>query len=771
MKKIFLYSLMLLSAVVFYSCKDNDDEGFGNDRQFMTMFRTTDNANVGSTDPNFCQCIGRNTMRLTWYRVENCYGYEIKWFKASAVQNGTDTLWQQREDEGLMKGHLVVNNPDQIQALIPDLEYSATYRFAIRVLNSADLNDPKNSPWYGHGQQQNWQDYVQLETNQRYECPAVVSYVEFFDDTDPDYKTKFKVHVNKSASTYIWYDEDHGQEIVDTYSNEQLTEFKEHFKEENGNWKVDYITVAPADETSTANVPAGNVPGEPGKYKLTDEDWERGWFLVEGLTPGTQYMVAAWDDAITVKVDASYKNVMEATKADPPADRYLGGDNWVKHMADTVGGKPVDVSSWEVMRIDTIINNYMNASNIGEGQRFILQGGKKYYITSNPTLKKGFTLETDPEDLKKGLRATVYMGSLSEDNKGSNFMIGDDSKNYSDPTVQLKMNSITFRGIDFNSPRVLRATASASGTGNYLMNMYSSSVGFRLSKLEIDDCSVQGAVRGFFRVQGSYDFNISNFIINNCVFYNMGPYASNGGSYNWIHFQLNARPKSNLLNNLRITNNVFYNTAHGTLVNDNGNVPANGFDSSVRWNVDISHNTFVNFCTLSDGYILRTQSIPGGSTMKLTENLFVLTKDEADVNRLMKCAGWRVDKINGGDGSEAAKFIVGKNYSTNTNLTGGQIWTGYAPSSSNGPGKWAKNNPSWFETYGVDGLITIAEDISPEELMKSPNPPHHQDVNLNADAFTCDNINGLYYNNTDKVRNSDIFKLEIGAPRLRETVK
>lgn len=755
---------MLLSTVVFYSCSDKDSDGFANGHQFMTMFRTSDNANVGSTDPNFCECIGLNTMRLTWYRVEGCYGYEIKGFKNSAVQNGTDTLWSQREEEGLMKVHEIITNPDQIQILIPNLEYSSDYRFAIRVLNSADLNDPKNSPWYGHGQQQNWQDYLSLSTKPRYECPSVVSYIEFFDDTDPDYKTKFKVHINKSATTKVWYDEDHGMEVVEPYTQEELEVFGEHFKKDaNGDWKVDYMTVAPADETSTAVTPFES-------YQPTAEEWEQGWFLVEGLTPGTQYMVAAWDKDIPVKVDASYKNVMEATKADPPADRYLGGEFWVKHMTDTVGGKPVDVSSWDVMRIDTIITNYMNASNIGEGQRFILQGGKNYYIPSNPTLKKGFTLETDPEDLKKGLRAKVYMGSLSEDNKGSNFMIGDDSKNYSDPTVQLKMNSIVFRGIDFDTPRALRATASASGTGNYLMNMYGSSVGFRLAKLEIDDCSVQGAVRGFFRVQGSYDFNITNFTINNCVFYNMGPYASNGGSYNWIHFQLNARPKSNLLNNLQITNNVFYNTAHGTLVNDNGNVPANGFDSSVRWNVNVSHNTFVNFCTLSDGYIIRSQSIPAGSTMRLSENLFVLTKDDADENRLMKCAGWRVDKINGGDGTEAAQFLIFDNYSTNTYLTGGQIWSGYAPSSSNGPGKWFKTHPEWFP-YGEEQLITKAEDIAPTELMVSPNPPHHQQAALNADAFTCDNIDGLYYNQTPKVLNSDIYKKGIGAPRLREGKK
>ena len=46
-------------------------------------------------------------------------------------------------------------------------------------------------------------------------------------------------------------------------------------------------------------------------------------------------------------------------------------------------------------------------------------------------------------------------------------------------------------------------------------------------------------------------------------------------------------------------------------------------------------------------------------------------------------------------------------------------------------------------------MSRIAEGISPTELMKNPNPPHHDPDKLMHRGI---DLNNLYYNNTDKVR-------------------
>lgn len=762
MKKILLYTLMLLGTMALYNCSDDETVGEQN-RQFMTMFRTTDNTGLNSSDmePYYCHHID-NTQYLYWYKVNGCYGYEIKWFYRSTVQHGTAAVWDQAQLDGYMKGDTVIANPDQIELVIKNLEYSQTYSYAIRVLNSADKNDPKNSPWYGYGTQQNWQDYYQETLDNRYECPRVVAYIEMFEETEPNYKTSFKVHINKSATMKVEWDEDHLVETTTPYTQDELEVYNEHFAKVNGDqeWKVDYFTIVPSDETVKANIPFN----AEGKYVPTQEEWDQGWFLVEGLSENTLYTVAAWDADIPVKVDASYKNVMERTKGDP-ADPIL-----IKHVptpVDTINGTPYDISQWNAMKLDNIIADYMKSSEQAEGQVFYLEGGKAYFFSTNLEMIKGFSLETDPTDLKQGKRATVYLGGIAYDGDSHNFITGNDSKKYSDPTVQLKMSSITFRGIDFDCPRAKKFDAAGSGTGNYFINMYGSNIGFRLNKLEIDDCSFQNFVRGFYRVQGSYNFNISNFIINNCVFYNCGPYGNNAG-YNWIHFELKNRGRSNLLNNCQITNNVFYNNAHGALISDKNTSVT--WEPTVRWNVKISNNSFINFGNnRSDSYIIGyTGQIPGGSVFEVTNNLIVLTKNEADVNRPMNCSGWRCNTINGGNGLGTCTFIIGNNWSTNDNLSNGQVLNAYAFSgTSNCPGKWQQSNPEWFPK-GVEELVIHADNISATELMKNPNPPHLMGTGPAKTDYECDNIDGVYYNlNNPKTQASEIFKRKIGAPRLR----
>ena len=110
------------------------------------------------------------------------------------------------------------------------------------------------------------------------------------------------------------------------------------------------------------------------------------------------------------------------------------------------------------------------------------------------------------------------------------------------------------------------------------------------------------------------------------------------------------------------------------------------------------------------------------------------------------------------------------NYSTNTFLTNGQIfsanpWTG----TGNHFGRLVNNGSATLN----GSLEVIADDISPTELMKSPNPPHKATTQSDQFMHRADALDGtagehganLYYNNTAKVTNSNIYKLGIGAPR------
>ncbi len=81
MKKTLLYSLILLLSVpVLNSCKDDDDVKATTEREFMTMFRLNENTGKGEypNDPYACHVEDLNTIKLYWYGVEGCAGYELK---------------------------------------------------------------------------------------------------------------------------------------------------------------------------------------------------------------------------------------------------------------------------------------------------------------------------------------------------------------------------------------------------------------------------------------------------------------------------------------------------------------------------------------------------------------------------------------------------------------------------------------------------------------------------------------------------------------------
>ena len=149
--------------------------------------------------------------------------------------------------------------------------------------------------------------------------------------------------------------------------------------------------------------------------------------------------------------------------------------------------------------------------------------------------------------------------------------------------------------------------------------------------------------------------------------------------------------------------------------------------------------------------------VPDNSSITARKNLFILTKSNSDTRKLY-LTGMDVRNTSG-----TIQYDFADNYSTNTNLTNGQIFTGSAFSASN---RGAGINGGIFNKEGKAQLdIHLGEvSISPTDLMINPNPPHPEG---HKDVHEVDNLDGLYFKNTDQVRNHEIFKLGIGDPRWR----
>ena len=136
--------------------------------------------------------------------------------------------------------------------------------------------------------------------------------------------------------------------------------------------------------------------------------------------------------------------------------------------------------------------------------------------------------------------------------------------------------------------------------------------------------------------------------------------------------------------------------------------------------------------------------------------------------RVLNCQGCDIRNIQGGDGSGVVTFDIANNWSTNNNLTAGQIFTkGAFSAKSNAPGKFlsSSNFPS-----GTEELDVHVDDISAVELFKSPNPKYYATDPSNHMEHQTDDKSCLNFQDTEKVRNSKIFQLGIGAQRLRDNI-
>ena len=762
MKKILLYSLMLLSSVTFWSCKDDDSAAVeAADRLFRPMFRNDNNTGKGDSDPYNCVVTDLNNAHLYWYTVDGAVGYEIKWAIQNYVANGEDA-WIETE-QGLngkeLAGDTVNTDPLQYDCLIEHLNYQTDYRFAIRALHSYSATDdswktdPKNSLWYGYGNGREWAEYQGLTTGVRYDVPFVIQVSDI---------TKTSMHLTLSRN-------------IASYTNDQKEVFRNHFNfidADQNVLKIDRLTF-----TASASTPNATVNPTYVNYTIPETAWDENGVIeldIDNLSENSCYNIDVWDNSIKYAVDACFNTTMKRTKGTPNAPILI---QHVPNATDTIGDTNVyDISKYNSMKLDNIIDSYSASNDTPENQVFYLEGGKAYHFTNSLSLYKGFTLRTNPDDVAQGKRATLYMSGMTQTGNAvntCNFMLGRQPVSGENASITLDIDSIRFMDLDVDCPMATNYGHQMEGvgnaSGNYFMNMYSNGMGINVTLLEWNNCSFQGLIRGFFRIQGSNDFYIQHLKLIDCDFYNDGYYSNNAGDYAYIFADHNGRPKSNILQDVEVAGCVFYNNPKRSIITDNNRNLT--WDESVRWNIDVHHNTIVNFCTVAANVIMNTRYIPGGSVLGFHDNLIIMTKDAADVLRVMNSAGWDAREVQGGDGTGTCTFNIYNNWTTNDEeyLSNGQPFNSYAfNATSNTPGKWARTWDAKYYPYGTDELVVhLEEGLRATDLMEDPNPKYFiTDNPSHLDYHTDKGIDGLYFKQTDKVFSSEIYKQKIGAARL-----
>ena len=282
------------------------------------------------------------------------------------------------------------------------------------------------------------------------------------------------------------------------------------------------------------------------------------------------------------------------------------------------------------------------------------------------------------------------------------------------------------------------------------------------------NCTFKRLVRGFIREQGPNYKIWDHVLIEDNQFFDCGYYSNGAGGYPWIAGSGN-NANSNLYKDFVVRGNTFYDCPFPSFFSETKQSAWKGG----AWNITFENNTLVNWNTRAAGNIFNMRNIPDGSTYTVKNNLIVLTKQDGDV-RKMTMAGADIRKtMTMADGTAGHVTLnFDNNYSTNTFLSNGQIF-------SNNPWTATKNNFGTLVNNGsatLNGTLEVlVDDISPLELMVSPNPPHKATADNDQYMHRADALDGtagehgvnLYYNQTGKVMESKIYQLNIGAAKWR----
>ena len=764
MKKV-LYFLAALIAFSVTSCKE-DDVVFNNvddlDRLPRPMFRKKHNTNISDESDQYGSRVidgAYNAIQLHWYGVDGAAGYELLYrlgVGSGGTGAGDDASRYENWDPELHPEVKRVNLPaEQLHYELYNLEYGKVYSFAIRALHPTD--PAKNSLWYGLGGGQEWEDYMQIETKARYATPYGI-------DTREKTYDGFKVLLD------LTWDRSN-------YSTEDADTIESRFRIVNGELGVTHLTLTPHSSNPTAVVPA-----KYEMYPITDTDRANGYIELTGLTSSCLYSIALYDELNTkahFESDKYYKARNYRTKGDPGAPIKFLHKVTTEVYEDPDSIWNVGERKYQACRIDTLIENFNGDPTLAEGQVFLLEGGKAYYIRSNQSINKGFTMKTDPADILAGKgRAKIYLGGIAR--KGDNpqccnWNLGKQPAP-TDLDAPIAIEKVIFQDIDFEVPEAINYGGNQNGqggtSGNYFANMYSNGLGVEFESFELRNCTFQGMIRGFFRIQGPNKKVFNKLIIDNCVFFNQGYYDNNGSGYACIAGEGN-NVEDNIFKGFEMTNCTIYDSPRRSLIFDNGKDVA--WKSDVQWNVKIENNTFINFSTRSNGrYFFDMKFVPGGSKFSFKRNLIVLARDNNDKRNVYQ-NGCLIQTING----TGEIFIdVCDNYSagcTDAHLVEDGIFSGskftansksfgaYADEKSLAPGLTI--NDLAIHVGGTPLLST--------ELFNDPNPRyhaseasvHHPDLH----SIDPDQIwTRLQYKNDLKVTTHEIYTRNIGDQRWKQ---
>lgn len=768
-------------ALTVTSCKD-DDTTFNItedlDRLPMPMFRRKFNTNIAEENDMYsCKLVEgyQNRIQLHWYGIEGAAGYEIRYMISG---NGRD---QESDWHGTNVTYVTVP-ADQLSLVIKDLQYNATpYIFCIRALHP-DGKEEHHSKWYGMGGGREWEDYLIIPTGERYATPSILQI-----DGERTGLDEFTLMVDPT-----W---NYGSRSRAASMNQQdIDTIESRFNIVNGKFTFTHIVVQPTSANPNAKVSDEYRNG----HLLTEEEltpWEDGYIRIRvtGLDQSSLYSVTLRDDSnpkATADADRYYTFETVRTKGIPGAPilikHRVASSIWIDPEATTVPDMDAEQKwfdaehKYNACRLDTVITNFNSDMNLAEGQIFLLEGGKSYYLRNTTMLCKGFTLKTDPATLDQG-RATVYLGGLYRNDVGAcvgaaNWNLGKNPEE-GEFITPIRLEKVIFEDIDFDCPQSVNfgenSETKAGLTGNYFANMGATGLPVEFESFEMRNCTFQGILRGFFRIQGNNKRVINHIIMENNVLFNCGFYSTKGVDYNIIHGEAQSS-EENICGDLQLINNTFYDTPMGSISPTKNKTPTDGFGPNVHWNIRVENNTFINHCTRSDAAFLNMREVPDQSTVTFKNNLIVLTRATDDKRRLGFC-GIDVRNVSGNGDID---FDICNNYSASSEAdyqVDDAIITNKSyrfSANKNAPGYWVvdgKLGPNTAEDLVVKVGSTP---LTAADVFNDPNPKTHFSASDDATRYShyadpATIWNRLQYTNSAKLTEHEIYTKNIGAQRWR----
>ena len=793
MKKLLLYSFALLATFATFSCTDEDEASYeaSSDRLMTPVFRTNRTISKGGSDPFLCQVVGRNAMQLYWSQVKGAKGYQIKASYEQSIANSPEN-W---DDQTLLALDTILLGEEQDQLLLEDLMFSKTYRFAIRALS--DRGDEHNSNWFGTGNLHQWTDMVYYDMLDKYRVPSIIAQ---------------KANITKESFDLV-LDRSYDKSGERKYTADELEEMSEFFNtttDASGNkvWRADRLVIEPASSNPDAKVPAEyQYPGLKLENSMFGADGIA-MINVAGLDSNSVYNMYTYDELVFQEkakkgldkqkcLNYAQQNldITVRTKGDPGEPIVIEPAPQDTMMYESDGSMLSINLPLKATSIQPLIEKFMDSNEYAENKVFYLRGGENYFVRGGLQVYKGFKLATHPDDIAAGkgrAKVFLYYPQVLDISGGSSpspafFMLSRNPIGSENPMITIDIDKIVLEDLDFTIPYVRNiGDGSKVVTNSYFMNMYSKGMGSTVEEISLKNCSFQGIVGGFYRVQANYGVRIKNFIIDNVDFYNGGYYSTSGRRYNWFHANPEANVNINIWENFVMKNCTIYDNPLGYMFNHNKQQSIE-WPASLHYNITLENNTFINLntCNAGNSMIFNTRWIPGGSTFTVKRNLFVLTRDDNDTERTMVQAGCDIRTING---SGTVTLDFEDNYSTNDNLTNGQIWSNTSSAfdytQKNTFGSLAKNYDVTWGKAGAEGLTVKVADISAKDLMVQPNPPHKLDPsNPNHYDHVCDGIDGTVTNVDKEIRsdykpgmvdlhfknfNNVLVEKSVGAPKWRQ---